>query len=371
MAFCPKLPHFLVLTALFLLAVPSHQQGLPTCGRSTLSKIVGGSESAPNEFPWMVHLQLIFWSGDAATCGGTLISKDWVLTAAHCLYGAVSAILTLGAHDITSSSSSLSFNVSSRSFVTHPNFIYGVVENDIALIQLPSSVSPSANIQAACLPFANDPDQVNDIVVITGWGNFSNAAGSGLSPILRKMDSHVISSLGTNGKCQQSAGLGSFSGEKIICSDGSLQRHYCYGDDGGPMNFYNQEWDRWFVIGVAGTGDASIHCQNTNKPNVFNRVRGYLDWIEGVTSLKPITTTSTTTTTTTTTTRPPTTMDPSYFDCTNKPDGNYPNPASDCSTTFYMCSNGISFLFTCAQAGTVYRPEIYACDWPPSVAGCQ
>lgn len=163
------------------------------------------------------------------------------------------------------------------------------------------------------------------------------------------------------------------------------------------MNFYNQEWDRWFVIGVAGTGDASIHCQNTNKPNVFNRVRGYLDWIEGVTSLKPITTTSTTTTTTTTTTRPPTTMDPSYFDCTNKPDGNYPNPASDCSTTFYMCSNGISFLFvsyscwslqveiqpnpfnyfctltiqTCAQAGTVYRPEIYACDWPPSVAGCQ
>ena len=107
------------------------------------------------------------------------------------------------------------------------------------------------------------------------------------------------------------------------------------------MNFYNKEWNSWFVIGVAGRGDASVNCQN-NKPNLFVRVRGYLNWIGGITGLKPITTT---TTTTTTTTKPPTTIDPSYFDCNGKPDGNYANPASSCSTTFYMCSNGYAYLF--------------------------
>ena len=30
-------------------------------------------------------------------------------------------------------------------------------------------------VQPACLPFASDSDQVNDPVVITGWGNFSSA----------------------------------------------------------------------------------------------------------------------------------------------------------------------------------------------------
>lgn len=101
------------------------------------------------------------------------------------------------------------------------------------------------------------------------------------------------------------------------------------------MNFYNAQWDRWFVLGVAGVGDTSAGCPTTVKPNVFARVRGYLDWIGGVTGLKPISTTPT----------PPTTMDPSLFDCKGKADGNYPNPASTCSITFYMCSNGAAYLF--------------------------
>ncbi len=111
------------------------------------------------------------------------------------------------------------------------------------------------------------------------------------------------------------------------------------------MNYYNAVWGRWFVIGVASLGDSTTNCQTINKPNIYARVRGYLNWIGEITDLKPIFTTTTTTTTTTSTTTRPTTQDPSYFDCTGKPDGNYPNPAFTCSTTFYMCSNGTPYLF--------------------------
>ena len=69
----------------FLLQSTETQCGL--ANRSPSSRIVGGSETDPNEYPWLAFLNLAFWSGDSATCTGTLIGSRWILTAAHCAYG--------------------------------------------------------------------------------------------------------------------------------------------------------------------------------------------------------------------------------------------------------------------------------------------
>ncbi|EFX60745.1 hypothetical protein DAPPUDRAFT_341670 [Daphnia pulex] len=63
-------------------------------------------------------------------------------------------------------------------------------------------------VQPACLPFDDDPDHVNEPVVLTGWGDY-NASGS--NSVLRKTTTTVISSSGSDGPCQQQAGLGPFS----------------------------------------------------------------------------------------------------------------------------------------------------------------
>lgn len=112
-------------------------------------RITGGSETLANQYPWVAHLRVFFWSGDSAMCTGTLINQQWILTAAHCTYGVVNVTVTLGAHDITTFNANQQVFYVSRTWNIHPQWRYGDVENDIALIQLPRAV----NINSKSLDF--------------------------------------------------------------------------------------------------------------------------------------------------------------------------------------------------------------------------
>ena len=59
-----------------------------TCGlsnRSSQDRIVGGTEAKRNEFPWQAWLIISLGKGRYYSCGGSLISNQWILTAAHCV----------------------------------------------------------------------------------------------------------------------------------------------------------------------------------------------------------------------------------------------------------------------------------------------
>lgn len=54
------------------------------CGTAPLtSRIVGGGDASPGEWPWQVSLYV----NSTFVCGGTLINNQWVLTAAQCADG--------------------------------------------------------------------------------------------------------------------------------------------------------------------------------------------------------------------------------------------------------------------------------------------
>ena len=56
-----------------------------SCGVGKKSRIVGGQVAKPAEFPWQMGFRWESrYSRTNLFCGGSLINKKWVVSAAHC-----------------------------------------------------------------------------------------------------------------------------------------------------------------------------------------------------------------------------------------------------------------------------------------------
>ena len=99
------------------------------CGRATNPVIAGGSQAGDHEFPWMVAL-VYENPNDGSTiisCGGSLISSNVVMTAAHCLNAGGDYKLKkikLGAAKL-SSTRSKQVDIDIGSIQPHPSYLRG------------------------------------------------------------------------------------------------------------------------------------------------------------------------------------------------------------------------------------------------------
>ncbi|XP_071516902.1 brachyurin-like [Panulirus ornatus] len=232
--------------------------------RTEESRIVGGYEAIPHSWPHQVALFI----DDGFFCGGSLISAEWVLTAAHCMYGARKAEVVMGAHNIRLVEDS-QITMTSYYFIVHQYYDPYWLANDIALIKLPEPVTLSAYVWPVQLPSYNV--SVNTIVTPTGWGRTSDSVG-GTSDVLRQVDVYVMS----NADCNTAFGIIT---DGNICIDSTGGRGTCNGDSGGPLNYNG------VTLGITSFGSAA-GCQ-AGHPDAFTRVYYFLDWIRTYTGVTP------------------------------------------------------------------------------------
>lgn len=135
------------------------------------SRIVGGSEAVPHSHPYQVGLLMViqWWTG---LCGGSLLSDNIVITAAHCPEGSVGLTVVLGAHFLFNSfeSTQVRVGVYPSNYIYHPEYNPSMFYNDIALILLPTRVKFNVQIQPIALPYGEllRKDFANVDAVVSG-----------------------------------------------------------------------------------------------------------------------------------------------------------------------------------------------------------
>ncbi|KAJ6650603.1 hypothetical protein lerEdw1_005727, partial [Lerista edwardsae] len=134
------------------------------------SRITGGFTCAKNSHPWHVGI----YDSNRFYCSGTLLSRNWVVTAAHCKTPGLpcsNIVVRLGEHNMARNEGmEQQRNVAKQ--IVHPNYDPGSKDNDIMLMKLSSSVDINDSAQPISLATQCAPPGTRCLV--TGWGTITS-----------------------------------------------------------------------------------------------------------------------------------------------------------------------------------------------------
>uniref|UniRef100_A0A0D9R953 Enteropeptidase n=1 Tax=Chlorocebus sabaeus TaxID=60711 RepID=A0A0D9R953_CHLSB len=245
-----------------------------SCGKKLVAqditpKIVGGSNAEEGSWPWVVGL----YYGGRLLCGASLVSSDWLVSAAHCVYGRnlepSKWTAVLGLHMTSKLNSPQTVSRLIDQIVINPHYNRRRKDNDIAMMHLEFKVNYTDYIQPICLPEENQVFPAGRNCSIAGWGTVVYQGST--ANILQEADVPLLS----NEKCQQQMPEYNIT-ENMICAgyeEGGIDS--CQGDSGGPLMC--QENNRWFLAGVTSFG---YKCALPDRPGVYARVSRFTEWIQ-------------------------------------------------------------------------------------------
>ena len=135
-----------------------------TDSNNSLFRILGGKEAAANNYNWLVLMVTTMPSGQRFMCGGNILTKTKILTAAHCVHNAHSVRIYAGIHQINQARKFIRV----KSTIVHEK--YGFPNHDIAIAILEKPLVYTAKIGPVCLPHHFDSVTENENLIGLGWG---------------------------------------------------------------------------------------------------------------------------------------------------------------------------------------------------------
>ncbi|CAD7012589.1 unnamed protein product [Ceratitis capitata] len=187
-------------------------------------RIVGGEETSIEAHPYQVSLWLI--EEQQHFCGGSIISADFVLSAAHCLLGIEPNEILVRLGSTNSKSGGLLAEVTG--IKTHAGFSARTAVNDIALLRLAQPVMQTDSIRY--IELADTVPATGTRAVVSGWG--IRCALCLLQPsTLQAVDVNIVQ---REDCASDTYKYGDQIMESMVCAY-ALKKDACDGDSGGPL----------------------------------------------------------------------------------------------------------------------------------------
>jgi len=225
-------------------------------------RIVGGEPTTIKEHPWQVALA-IKRGGGTLLCGGSIIARKWVLSAAHCFRPSDPPDLLRAKAGATEINQGVWSPI--ERVVIHEKYDSTTHENDLALVKLKT---PPAAGRVIPLVEASATIPPSEPLEVTGWGATAEGA-RGSRGLLRATVPYV-----DNATCNEPASYDGKILRSMMCAGrreggvDSCQGPLVWKTSAGPV-----------LVGVVSYGEG---CARNLKYGIYTRVSAYRDWINGV-----------------------------------------------------------------------------------------
>eukprot|EP00063_Salmo_salar_P072941 XP_014047776.1 PREDICTED: tryptase-like [Salmo salar] len=237
------------------------------------SSIVGGKDAKKDRWQWITYL-LIKNDTFSFSCGGSLLTEEWVLTAAHCVDQNQNDIkknsyIRLGGHSLNEPSM---LHRSISLIVIHPDYKKqdSALLHDIALVKMSKKVSFSCWVKPMSLPKPRDIFRSRLKCWIAGWGAVGNNVELSGNRTLQELEMKIV----RRSVCKER-----FLGftDNMLCA-GSMEggKYFSQGDSGGPLVCRSS--DKFVQVGIMSFGHTNGGALE-GFSGLYTRVQFYVDFI--------------------------------------------------------------------------------------------